>query len=140
MLLTHDHPTTGHPGQDETIRKAKKFWSWKGMNEWIANYIKGCAICQQNKILTHQKKMPLYWITIEQGTLPFKQVVMDLIMGVTVPLGPSLSTSVLGFCCEATCLLTFVCDCSQYDCGTMVHRFDNDSFVWVDSSSDVIAR
>jgi hypothetical protein len=25
MLLTHDHPTTGHPGQDETIRKAKKF-------------------------------------------------------------------------------------------------------------------
>jgi hypothetical protein len=24
MLLTHDHPTAGHPGQDETIRKAKK--------------------------------------------------------------------------------------------------------------------
>jgi hypothetical protein len=60
MLLTHDHPTAGHPGQDETIRKAKKFQSWKGMNEWIANYVKGCAICQQNKILTHQKKTPLY--------------------------------------------------------------------------------
>jgi hypothetical protein len=24
MLLTHDHPTAGHPGRDETIRKAKK--------------------------------------------------------------------------------------------------------------------
>jgi hypothetical protein len=24
MLLTHDHPTAGHPGHDETIRKAKK--------------------------------------------------------------------------------------------------------------------
>jgi hypothetical protein len=46
MLLTHDHPIAGHPGWDEMIRKAKKFWSWKGMNEWIANYIKGCAICQ----------------------------------------------------------------------------------------------
>jgi hypothetical protein len=60
MLLTHNHPTAGHPGWDETIRKAKKFRSWKGMNEWIANYIKGCAICQQNKILTHQKKTHLY--------------------------------------------------------------------------------
>jgi hypothetical protein len=24
MLLTHDHPIAGHPGCDETIRKAKK--------------------------------------------------------------------------------------------------------------------
>jgi hypothetical protein len=81
MLLTHDHPTTGHPGRDETIRKAKKFQSWRGMNEWIVDYIKGCAVCQQNKILTHRKKMPLYWITTERETLPFKQIVMDLITG-----------------------------------------------------------
>jgi hypothetical protein len=33
MLLMHNHPTVGHPGQDETIRKARKFWQWKGMNE-----------------------------------------------------------------------------------------------------------
>jgi hypothetical protein len=51
------------------------------MNEWVANYVKGCAICQQNKILTHQKRTPLYQITTEQGTLPFKQIAMDLIMG-----------------------------------------------------------
>jgi hypothetical protein len=81
MLLTHDHPTAGHPKRDETIRKAKKLQQWKGMNEWIANYVKGCAVCQQNKILTHRKKTPLYRITTEQGTLPFKQVAMDLITG-----------------------------------------------------------
>jgi hypothetical protein len=81
MLLTHDHPTAGHPGRDETTRKAKKLQQWKGMNEWIANYIKGCAVCQQSKILTHRKKMPLYRITTERGTLPFKQVAMDLITG-----------------------------------------------------------
>jgi hypothetical protein len=51
------------------------------MKEWIANYVKGCATYQQNKILTHQKKTPLYRITTEQGTLPFKQVAMDLITG-----------------------------------------------------------
>jgi hypothetical protein len=53
MLLTHDHVTAGHPGCDETIRKAKKLQQWKGMNEWVANYVKGCAMCQQNKIMTH---------------------------------------------------------------------------------------
>jgi hypothetical protein len=53
MLLTHDHPTAGHPGRDETIRKAKKLQQWKGMKEWIANYVKGCTTCQQSKILTH---------------------------------------------------------------------------------------
>jgi hypothetical protein len=60
MLLTYDHPTAGHPGHDEMIRKAQKLQKWKGMNEWIANYVKECATCQQNKILTHRKKMPLY--------------------------------------------------------------------------------
>jgi hypothetical protein len=81
MLLTHDRPTAGHPGCDEMIRKAQKLQKWKGMNEWIANYVKGCATCQQNKILTHRKKMPLYRITTERGTLPFKQIAMDLITG-----------------------------------------------------------
>jgi hypothetical protein len=81
MLLTHDHPTVGHPGRDEMTRKAKKLRQWKGMNEWITNYVKGCVVCQQNKILTHRKKTPLYRITTEQGTLPFRQVVMDLITG-----------------------------------------------------------
>jgi hypothetical protein len=53
MLLTHNHPTMGHPGCDEMIRKAKKLRQWQGMNQWIADYIKGCATCQQNKINTH---------------------------------------------------------------------------------------
>ena len=51
------------------------------MHQWIADYIKGCAVCQQDKILTHQTKTPLYHITTKEGTLPFQQIVMDLIMG-----------------------------------------------------------
>jgi hypothetical protein len=81
MLLTHNHPTAGHLGWDETIRKARKFRQWKGMNEWVTDYVKGCTTCQQNKILTHWKKTPLYRITTEQETLPFKQIAMDLITG-----------------------------------------------------------
>jgi hypothetical protein len=49
------------------------------MRQWIADYIKGCATCQQNKIQTHKKKTPLYKITTMEGALPFQQVAMDLI-------------------------------------------------------------
>ncbi len=60
MTLIHDHPTAGHPGRDETIKKAQRTHNWVGMCQWISNYVKGCANCQQNKIITHRKKTPLY--------------------------------------------------------------------------------
>jgi len=81
MTLIHDHPTAGHPGCDETTRKATEILPWTGMCQWIADYIKGCTTCQQNKILTHQTKIPLYCITTKEGTLPFQQIAMDLITG-----------------------------------------------------------
>jgi transposase InsO family protein len=49
------------------------------MNAWVTEYVKGCATCQQNKILTHWKKTPLYRITTGENTLPFQQIAMDLI-------------------------------------------------------------
>src|SRR5205807_2654188 len=51
------------------------------MKEWIAQYVKGCMVCQQNKILTHKKRTPLYCILTKEGTSPFQQVAMDLITG-----------------------------------------------------------
>jgi endonuclease/exonuclease/phosphatase (EEP) superfamily protein YafD len=100
MLLTHDHPTAGHPGRDEMIRKAQKLWKWKGMNEWIADYIKGCVTCQQNKILTHWKKTPLYRITTERETLPFKQVAMDLITSLPKHKGKDVILTIVDHGCS----------------------------------------
>jgi len=51
------------------------------MKEWIANYMKGCAICQQNKIITHRTKVPPYRIPTEANARPFQRVAMDLITG-----------------------------------------------------------
>ena len=51
------------------------------MKEWIADYVKGCATCQQNKILTHRQRTPTYRIPSQVGTLPFQSVAMDLITG-----------------------------------------------------------
>ena len=81
MMLMHDHPTAGHPGRDETLRKTQEKYWWPKMKEWIADYVKGCATCQQNKILTHRQKTPIYRIPSQAGTLPFQSVAMDLITG-----------------------------------------------------------
>ena len=81
MTLMHDHPTAGHPGRDETIRRTQEKYWWPRMKEWIADYVKGCATCQQNKILTHRQKTPVYRIPSQAGTLPFQNVAMDLITG-----------------------------------------------------------
>jgi len=51
------------------------------MKDWVANYIKGCATCQQNKILTHRTKVPLYRIGTTPNAHPFECIAMDLITG-----------------------------------------------------------
>ena len=81
MRLMHDDPSVGHPGQDETIRKTQERYHWPGMREWITDYVKGCAICQQNKILTHRTKTPSYRIPTEENARPFQRIAMDLITG-----------------------------------------------------------
>jgi hypothetical protein len=81
MMWAHDHPTAGHPGRDETIRRVKWHCQWQGMNAWITDYVRGCATCQQNKIITHKTCTPAYCIPTADHSLPFQQVAMDLITG-----------------------------------------------------------
>jgi hypothetical protein len=50
------------------LRKVQEKYHWPGMKDWIAEYIKGCAICQQNKILTHRKATLVYQILTEENT------------------------------------------------------------------------
>lgn len=63
MMEVHDQPAVGHPGRDETIRKAKQRTTWQGMRTWIEDYVKGCAMCQQNKNSTHKRATPPFKIT-----------------------------------------------------------------------------
>jgi hypothetical protein len=67
MNLVHNHLTAGHPEQDEMIRKTQEHYYWPGMKEWITEYVKGCITCQQNKILTHRRTMPMYHIPMEEN-------------------------------------------------------------------------
>jgi hypothetical protein len=60
MQLVHDHPLAGHPGWDETLQKTQEGYKWPKMKEQTTEYVKGCVMCQQNKILTHKKTTPTY--------------------------------------------------------------------------------
>jgi hypothetical protein len=75
----HGRPTAGHPGRDQTIQAVSAAFWWPGMNDWIANYVKGCATCQQNKNLTHQRRTPLFHIPAHRTAFPFQVIAMDLI-------------------------------------------------------------
>ena len=49
------------------------------MRAWVAEYVKGCGMCQQNKPLTHPRKMPVYWVSVPENAKPFEVVALDLI-------------------------------------------------------------
>jgi len=79
LRLMHDHETSGHPGILETGRRLFKEVYWPGMNTYVQNYVKGCAICQQYKINRHPVKPPMQPIKGPGNTRPFSQISMDLI-------------------------------------------------------------
>jgi len=76
LQLLHDTPTAGHPGQDETLTQVSRSYWWPGMRVWVADYVVGCAVCQQNKNITHHARTLLYHIPTLENTLPFQQVAL----------------------------------------------------------------
>ena len=75
----HDSPTAGHPGRDNMTTLVLWHYWWPRMNVWIDQYVKGCTICQQNKIQTTKSKTPLYHIPGDLTECPFNIVMIDLI-------------------------------------------------------------
>ena len=75
----HDHPTAGHPGIEKTKALVKRRYQGEGLNKFIEAYVRGCAVCQENKIHTGQKKAPLFPINTKPQEGPFQSVSIDLI-------------------------------------------------------------
>lgn len=73
----HDEPLSGHRGLNETTRKIREEFYWKGMTNDIKNYVDKCLICQRNKIQRKDFRAPMVITT--QSTEPFERVSMDLV-------------------------------------------------------------
>ncbi len=51
----HDPPVMGHPGIANTYALTRRDYWWPNMKKDIEEYVKGCALCQANKINTHTR-------------------------------------------------------------------------------------
>jgi len=75
----HDTPISGHPGISNTYDLVKRNYEGPQLHKFVEDYVKGCATCQETKVITHMKHVLLYHLNtfVEQG--PFQYVSMDLI-------------------------------------------------------------
>jgi len=79
FIRFHDTPVGGHPGISNTWSLVNRRYEGPRLHQFVEGYVKGCAKCQESKVITHPKRAPLYHFDthVEQG--PFQYVLMDLI-------------------------------------------------------------
>jgi hypothetical protein len=76
----YDRAMGGHPGIDRTYWQVTWDYWWPGIRGYIHAYLKGCGICQQNKVITHRNDPPLNPIFPPSDPEPFKVISVDLIV------------------------------------------------------------
>jgi hypothetical protein len=76
----HDSPAGGHPGIANTWDLVKHQYEGPRLRQFVEDYVKGCAKCQESKPMTSQPKAPLLRFDTHAEEGPFQYVSMDLIM------------------------------------------------------------
>jgi len=51
----HDSLVAGHFGQEKTIEIVTRDFYWKGLADWITDYVRSCNQCQHSKSPRHAK-------------------------------------------------------------------------------------
>src|SRR5260221_363874 len=75
----HDTPVGGHPGISNTWDLINRRYEGPHLHQFVEQYVKGCAKCQEAKAITHLKRAPLYHFNTQVKHGPFQYVSMDLI-------------------------------------------------------------
>jgi len=79
LQTLHNSPAAGHPGISNTWELVREQYEGPRLREFVEQYVKGCAHCQESKTNVHRTKAPLqrFDTPVEEG--PFQYVSMDLI-------------------------------------------------------------
>jgi Integrase zinc binding domain len=80
VKLNNDSPTAAHTGIDKTHKMLLKQYWWPRCKEFVWQYMKGCAICQANKLITHRNNPPIHPIMPQEDALPFQTIAIDFIV------------------------------------------------------------
>jgi len=75
----HDALAAGHPGIVNTWELVREHYKGPHLHQFIEDYVKGCARCQELKTNVHRSRAPLqcFDTPVEEG--PFQYMSMDLI-------------------------------------------------------------
>ena len=76
----HDPLTLGHLGISQTTHLISQHLWWPKLANEVEQYVKGCVACQQNKVNTQGRKVPLLPIFLIPGALPFSTIALDFIV------------------------------------------------------------
>ena len=134
----HDLPTASHAGRDKTLKKIQEHYWWPGIKDWVAEYIKGCAVCHQSKILTHRKHAPLYCIPTEESMPLFQVVAMDMITGLPMQKGLDAILTIVDYGCSRAALFL---PCSTHISGAGIAQlYLNHIYPWYGLPRKIISN
>jgi Integrase zinc binding domain len=75
----HDSPIDGHPGIANTWELVKQSYEGPWLREFVEEYLKGCAKCQESKMNLPRSKASLQRFDTHVEDGPFQYLSMDLI-------------------------------------------------------------
>lgn len=73
----HDNPLGGHQGVTRTYRRIRETYNWSGIKKDIKRYISKCVICQRDKLLKPNVRVPME-IT-DTPSYPFEKCSLDIV-------------------------------------------------------------
>jgi hypothetical protein len=74
---THDHPLSGHLGQNRTLELIRREYTWPGIRTYVKDYVKSCTICARAKVPRHKPYGLLKQLPIPEQ--PWNSISMDFI-------------------------------------------------------------
>jgi hypothetical protein len=74
---THDHPLSGHFGQNRTLELIRHEYTWPGIRTYVKDYVKSCTTCARAKVLRHKPFVLLKQLPIPER--PWNSISMDFI-------------------------------------------------------------
>ena len=77
LRTKHDHPLSGHFGQNKTLELIRREYVWPAMRAYIKDYVNSCAVCKRSKAPCHRpygllKQLPIPFC-------PWSSISMDFI-------------------------------------------------------------
>ena len=77
LLYHHDHPISGHFGQNKTLELIRRGYTWPSVRSFVKDYCKSCTACARSKASRHRPYGKLRQLPIPEK--PWNSISMDFI-------------------------------------------------------------